>query len=1729
MKLLHPWMRWGALAIGLVFAAPSFAQLVNGQSAVGVLGPSDLVTRATAAVTASRFNGPNGVALDRVTGKLFVADRANHRVLRWASADAMNNGSAAEAVLGQPDFVTGTSGLSAVKMNNPIGVHVDAAGRLWVGDFGNNRVLRFDGASAKATGSAADAVLGQPDFVTNSGATTALKMNGPVGLCIDAAGRLWVSNFSNHRVLRYDDAANKPNGAAADAVLGQPDFTTATSGLSAVKMNNPNSVCIDASGRLYVSDFTNRRVLRFDDAANKPNGGAADAVLGQPDFTSNLGGVSQVKFSTTRFVAVDAFGRLYVVEETNNRVMVFNNAGTLANGAPADVVLGQATFTTNAGPNPPTAASLATPRALEVDNVNGRLWLADWANNRVIRYEAALDPTPTLALVAPNGGEQWTLGSTRTIQWASGYVANVSIDYSTDNGATWLPVVASTPGAAHAYTWTVPNTATRDARVRVRDASNAALQSVSASRFALYDDGLWVLSSGQSAVGVLGPADLVTRPTAAVTASRFNGPNGVALDRATGKLFVADRANHRVLRWASADAMNNGSAAEAVLGQPDFVTGTSGLSAVKMNNPIGVHVDAAGRLWVGDYGNNRVLRFDDASAKATGSAADAVLGQPDFVTNTSATTAVKMSGPVGLCIDAAGRLWVSNFGNHRVLRFDDAANKANGAAADAVLGQPDFTTGTSGLSAVKMNNPNSVCIDASGRLYVSDYTNRRVLRFDDAANKPNGGAADAVLGQPDFATNSAGVTQSKFSTTRFVAVDAFGRLYVVEEANNRVMVFANAGTLANGAPADVVLGQATFATNAGPNPPTAASLATPRALEVDNLMGRLWLADWANNRVIRYEVGHVGTPTLTLSAPNGGEDWPIGLVRTIAWTSANLAAVNLEYSTDAGATWLPIATSVPASPPSYAWTIPNAPTTQALVRVSDAANAALNDVSAAPFTISVPVSTLSLVSPNGLQQWEAGVPKKILFNAGNVDNVRIELSTNGGSSWSDITASAPAASGSYTWTVPASVGNACRVRVTNTANPLVTDASDANFAIVPERTGDEFDAVFFSDSPTAVYYDPSFTAVTSPSLLERANTDKCPVTTTYSLVGNYSLKLAWTSAAGGDWMMANAGLGWVGRDVTDKDSLIFNVFTETATPAASLPCIYVEDLGNQKSTKLPLSGLMSDVPAGAWTRVAIPMQVFKDNPGAADLTRIKTIFLGQQTADGVARVWYLDDFRMTGGTPVTGDSTKLIVILGSSTSAGTGASTADSMWVNRYRKYLRSMDSSVVVVNLAIGGYTTYHVMPTGYVPPVGRPSPSPNNNITFGLAYKPWAIIVNLPSNDAASGYPIPEQLANYDTLKARATAVGVPIWFTSTQPRNFTDALQRDQLRIMRDSTMARYSPYAIDLYTGLSAPDGTILPQYGFGDGIHLNDAGHRYVYERVVGANVWAQIDPTVEITRPDGGEALMLGTPDTLRWNATNTSHVSGYELYLSRTGIAGPWAPIASVGAGATWYAWTVPGPVVPDSCFVRVVATGTAGALASDRSDAGFSIVDPATAVLLSFFVAEPVADGVQLRWEFGATSDLGPAHAYRSSNEGGPWVELGDVPRQDGEAWVVVDRDAPEGQASWYRLVVTTGVGQQTAFGPVSATPRPRITEFALALPAPNPTDGPARIRFAVPVTARVEVTVHDVQGRVVERLAHGTVAPGEYAVTFNDDGRANAGLYFVRFSTPKKEFTRRFTVVR
>lgn len=317
--------------------------LFNNMPANGVLGQSGFTSNLSG-TTSSTLNSPSGVAVDPTSGKLFVVDRYNNRVLRWSSSTKMQNGAPAEAVFGQPDFTTASSGSSASKFNDPLRAHIDNEGRLWVSDYLNNRVLRFDDASAKPSGASADAVLGQQNFTAHSSGTTSSTMNGPVGVFVDKNGTLWVTDRLNHRVLRFDQAAEKSNGAIADGVLGQSDFNSGTSGLSATKMNRPMGVYADAEDHLWVCEDDNNRVIRFDSASTKTNGAAADGVLGQPDFTTGVKSYSRNGVSNLRGVFGDAAGRIYLVDESSHRILVFNHAAQQPNGAFADYVLGQPDF-----------------------------------------------------------------------------------------------------------------------------------------------------------------------------------------------------------------------------------------------------------------------------------------------------------------------------------------------------------------------------------------------------------------------------------------------------------------------------------------------------------------------------------------------------------------------------------------------------------------------------------------------------------------------------------------------------------------------------------------------------------------------------------------------------------------------------------------------------------------------------------------------------------------------------------------------------------------------------------------------------------------------------------------------------------------------------------------------------------------------------------------------------------------------------------------------------------------------------------------------------------------------------------------------------------------------------------------------------------------------------------------------------------------------------------------
>jgi hypothetical protein len=91
--------------------------------------------------------------------------------------------------------------------------------------------------------------------------------------------------------------------------------------------------------------------------------------------------------------------------------------------------------------------------------------------------------------------------------------------------------------------------------------------------------------------------------------------------------------------------------------------------------------------------------------------------------------------------------------------------------------------------------------------------------------------------------------------------------------------------------------------------------------------------------------------TVTLTSPNGSERWISGKTYAITWTHQNVTNVKIEYSTDNGSSWNQIVASTAVGEGTYAWTVPNAPAAQCLVRVSDASNAAVNDQSNAVFTI----------------------------------------------------------------------------------------------------------------------------------------------------------------------------------------------------------------------------------------------------------------------------------------------------------------------------------------------------------------------------------------------------------------------------------------------------------------------------------------------------------------------------------------------------------------------------------------------------------------------------------------------------------------------------------------------------------------------------------------------------------------------------------------------------------
>jgi hypothetical protein len=513
--------------IGLFFlgaAVACAADFTTGQAARAVLG-QETFTAQNDQPSASVLGGASGIAYANDT--LFVADSnrvsagpINHRVLLFQNLSATLPLPGAEltydrkcpvcvgqasVVLGQPDFVTNTENVPATAngLRLPTAVASDGV-HLVVADTNHNRVLIWNSIPT-VNDQPADVVVGQPDFTSASvpGNTPNQKsMRGPQGVWIQN-GKLYVADTQNNRVLVYNRIPTS-NGAAADVVLGAPNFTSfvepdlTQQKTDALANNMLNPVSVTSDGiHLFVADLGYHRVLIWNSIPSS-NGAPADVAVGQPNLTSSLSNNSftidpndtnhvehavlctmatgvdannnptypphcNATLSFPRFALSDGGTRLFIADGGNDRVLVFNQIPSQS-GQSGDYVIGQLGGEINQASD--AADSLRSPMALAWDGTN--LYVSDAFNRRITVYSIGANVVPYSGVRNAASMKIFALGGvTLTGSITADDSITITIGNSATNAATCTPPTATATGTTstncgNAYTYKILKADTLD-------------------------------------------------------------------------------------------------------------------------------------------------------------------------------------------------------------------------------------------------------------------------------------------------------------------------------------------------------------------------------------------------------------------------------------------------------------------------------------------------------------------------------------------------------------------------------------------------------------------------------------------------------------------------------------------------------------------------------------------------------------------------------------------------------------------------------------------------------------------------------------------------------------------------------------------------------------------------------------------------------------------------------------------------------------------------------------------------------------------------------------------------------------------------------------------------------------------------------------------------------------------------------------------------------------------
>ncbi len=750
-------------------------------------------------VEGREFYSPQGVALDTsVTPPiLYVSDPGNNRVLAWKNGLAWANDPKADLVIGQQDAyhtsAQGPGGTFPTGLNGPNGIATDSNGNLWVVDTLNNRILRFPTPFQQFAQNGSvfpDMWVGQASLSSSAAnyGSTAISDQGlslassqfPVNIALDAQNNLWVVDAGNRRVLEFTAAnltqaqASGFSGLHASLEIGQQDFISNNQAVPTnATFNVPNAfgtpvaIAFDASGNLFVSDFTTGlggRVLVFQPPfVNKQS---AARIMGIPYSTAPAAQVALGLPAGLFFIPSNQM--MGVVDTGDSRILLFDSFDSgkwpinTTNSPVATTVLGQVNYTSVVGNGgtgnyvpAPTGSTFYRPTAAVYSA--GQLFVADTLNNRVL----ALPFTAGAFSAATQ-----VLGQLNLTMSAPNMIEGREFDFYSNTGSAADAGVAidtgSTATAPHLY---------------VSDPNNHRVLGFKDFRS---------LAAGAKADIVIGQVDFnsglcnMTGNPAAPTASSLCYPTGLAVDP-KGNLYVADSANSRVLRFPAPFAYQGTGPepADLVLGQHQFAFSIPTPSSSTMKYPYGLTLSDTNGLFVSDLSYNRVLFFpfdagsDTFATSDTGLQASKVFGQQDFSSITSGTAGTQFSAPHHISVDNEARLYVADSSNNRVMIFD----QINGTLTPNTGAQALFQiTGLSTPRAVFVN-------PLTSEIWVGDNTGL-VKKYPIYQNLQVSSAPTANVGVP--------------SATLALTQDQYGDL-IVADATNRVGFYFPAADAVNGA------------------------------------------------------------------------------------------------------------------------------------------------------------------------------------------------------------------------------------------------------------------------------------------------------------------------------------------------------------------------------------------------------------------------------------------------------------------------------------------------------------------------------------------------------------------------------------------------------------------------------------------------------------------------------------------------------------------------------------------------------------------------------------------------------------------------------------------------------------------------------------------------------------------------------------------------------------------